>query len=388
MNRKCLFRAAAALAAVLISCSAYEAKTVRASRNGVQTVAFRKSEVTLSAPKDAGSTAKCRWFEEKKGKWRKIGTGLKVRKNFRKCGVYRFRCKYRTKKGKNMKAGAVVIVNEKKLSFVRQPENAVGREGGKASFSVRLKKENPNVRYQWQVRKGGKFEDVRGAVGSTLTVRAYAGADGSEYRCAVSQIGLKKRIYSRTARLCMDTSIGRIEQSKEPLLRGFVIPKKADGYIFVRCADARYSADLQLAIEEINAVAGKLFVRTEDRLEADLSVTVCNPSNRTATDPLLFEEEDFEECMSHPEWTGAAYSNKKGFHYLITIKEETCKPNSELTKKVFMHELMHCIGIGHSTDVNSVIYPSITGDSVITAADAAKIRSGAEYFRKTVVETK
>jgi len=64
---------------------------------------------------------------------------------------------------------------------------------------------------------------------------------------------------------------------------------------------------------------------------------------------------------------------------VLVIKSEILKASSSFTAKVrkslYLHEIGHILGLGHSKDKSSIMYPIITGTVNLHQADVSNVRS-------------
>lgn len=95
-----------------------------------------------------------------------------------------------------MLVGAMPADASSKPTITRQPTSVTAAPGTKVSFVVKAKKAN---KYQWQRRKGSRWQPVSGARRARYTLTAQRGLNGTKYRVKVSNRG--KARYSRAATL-------------------------------------------------------------------------------------------------------------------------------------------------------------------------------------------
>ena len=178
-------------------------------------------------------------------------------------------------------------------------------------------------------------------------------------------------------------NVSKTNQSKIQVLKGFVIPKNVDGYVFIHCCDPKYILLVKEAIKKLNKYVGTFFVYTYDRQFADVVVTTYDIEKGSTSYPEYMSEDILSECIKNKDWLGVAFSDDIfNIHYLIALNDTRLNIyRDEYVVAVIEHELFHCINIGHSKDNNSIMYPTLDSGASITATDIKLFKEKVSRFR-------
>ena len=157
------------------------------------------------------------------------------------------------------------------------------------------------------------------------------------------------------------------------------MPKCADGYCYVHCTNKKLAVKTKGAIDIINKQIGLTFIYTDSPHIADIIIQ--RWSDKKLNDSIWLRDDEIDQIRNNGDfWAGVAFSIE-GLHYLICINWDYVYNNDIYCKSVIIHELGHCIGIGHSDDVTSIMYPSCMGIIKMTPSDIINFKKQREKLR-------
>jgi hypothetical protein len=302
---------------------------------------------------------------------------------------WKVRCRI-TYKAKNNKriyilSKAVKLKVRKTPTIISQPTQVYTRLKGVAEFGLTVK--GDNLMYKWQKKVKNKWVTIKKTSKPSLVVKSIKKKDNNTYyRCLVRSKWSKRVIKSKKIKLVV-TDIGKNHSiSDSTKIRGLVRTKALDGYIYVTSGKSKHKKEIKEAIKELNKITGTLFIYTSKKSIADL-VVVDYSSYRVYKRTLPYLRKDMsiaKQLVSKEaaEWAGVAFStDDNNEHYLIALNDFFIEsyPSSIVTT-VIMHELAHCIGIGHSKDPNSIMYYTLWNQHV-TKEDIKKLVTQAAKVR-------
>lgn len=230
--------------------------------------------------------------------------------------------------------------------------------------------------YQWYVKKNERWKKIKGENRRNLTLLCSKKMNGYRYRCR-----LNNKKWSKSEKLVI-TDIGKRYQrsiNKEKA-KGLFIPKCADGYCFVHCTNKALSVRVKNAIDILNDKIGRTFIYTDSPHIADIIIQRWSGSR--LNDSIWLKSNEIDEIKKNGKpWAGVAFS-EDGLHYLICINNDYAYYSNSYCHSIIIHELGHCIGIGHSQDKKSIMYPiaqmkcRMTQNDILTfKAQRKKIRA-------------
>lgn len=368
------------LLSLVLSVPAY-CRVVNLNTKKKVVVVQRGEPITLNIQEEGVSY---QWLKKTQGgEWKKChngGSSLKLKcSNYRK---HKVKCNVLTSAGEVHKKTVTLLVASPKLQIEEQPEDTLARVNSNVQLTVKLADERSSlIRYSWEKYKGGKWKPIKGA--NKKYYRFKYNGHLARYRCKIWQSRVKGVIYSKTATIVSTCNVSKTNQSKIQVLKGFVIPKNVDGYVFIYCCDPKYIRLVKEAIKKLNKYVGTFFVYTYDSQFADVVVTTYDIEKESTSYPEYMSEDILSECIKNKDWLGVAFSDDIfNIHYLIALNDtrlNICR--DEYVVAVIEHELFHCINIGHSKDNNSIMYPTLDSGAYITATDIKLFKEKVSRFR-------
>ena len=232
--------------------------------------------------------------------------------------------------------------------------------------------------YQWYVKKNERWKKIKGENRRNLTLLCSKKMNGYRYRCR-----LNNKKWSKSEKIVI-TDIGKRYQRSidKEKARGLFLPKCADGYCFVHCTYKPLSIRVRKAIDIVNNKIGRTFVYTDSPHIADIIIQKWRGNKLYDSIWLKSNEIDIIKKKGK-EWAGVAFSeDSDGLHHLVCINTYYTDYDNSYYHAVIIHELGHCIGIGHSQDKKSIMYPiaqmkcRMTQNDILTfKAQRKKIRA-------------
>lgn len=203
--------------------------------------------------------------------------------------------------------------------------------------------------YQWYVKKNKRWKKIKGENRRNLTLLCCKKMNGYRYRCKLNNK------WSKSEKLVI-TDIGKRYQRSidKEKAKGLFIPKCADGYCYVHCTNKHLAIRVKKAIDYVNGKIGRTFIYTDSPHIAD--IIVVRWSGNKLSDSIWLQSDEIDQITKNGKgWAGVTFS-EEGLHYLVCINSYYTYYNDSYCKSVIVHELGHCIGIGHSPDKNSIMY--------------------------------
>ena len=219
--------------------------------------------------------------------------------------------------------------------------NQYTRDTGVVTFTAPKSSE-----YQWYVNRGTKWQKLTGKTARTLTITARKSMHGYRYRCRI------KGKWTKAERLYITDMNAKYWRDIVPI-GGMFYPKCADGYCYIHAPDCADEA--KDAIRRINKQIGRTYIYTDSPHIADIVILEWHGTH--LPDSMWLTGGEIPEIRQHgSEWVGVTFSDN-GLHYLICINA-ALEADPEYQVAVIMHELGHCLGLGHSTYHKSIMYES------------------------------
>lgn len=229
--------------------------------------------------------------------------------------------------------------------------------------------------YQWYVKKNERWKKIKGEDERNITLLCSKTMNGYRYRCR-----LNNKKWSKSEKLVI-TDIGKRYQRSidKEKANGLFIPKCADGYCFVHCTNKVLSVRVKNAIDILNSQIGRTFIYTDSPHIADIVIQRWN--GKKIADSIWLKSNEIDEIKKNGElWAGVTFS-EDGLHYLICINSNCMYYSNSYCHSVIIHELGHCIGIGHSQDKNSIMYPTARMKCKMTQNDIIAFKAQRKKLR-------
>ena len=204
--------------------------------------------------------------------------------------------------------------------------------------------------YQWYVKKNKRWKKIKGEDRRNLTLLCSKRMNGYRYRCRLNNIK-----WSKSEKIVV-TDIGKRYQRSISVedAKGLFLPKCADGYCYVHCTNKNLSIKVRKAIDILNDKIGRTFIYTDSPHIADIIIQKW--SGKRLSDSIWLKSDEIDEINKNGTlWAGVAFS-EEGLHYLVCLNSDYVYYSNSYCYSIIIHELGHCIGIGHSQDKNSIMY--------------------------------
>ena len=217
-------------------------------------------------------------------------------------------------------------------------------------------------KYQWYVKKNKRWKKIKGENRRKLTLLCNKKMNGYRYRCKLA----KK--YSKSEKLVI-TDIGKRYQRSinKNEIKGLFMPKCADGYCYVHCTSKLLVNQTRQSIDIINNTIGRTFIYTDSPHIADIIIEKC--SNDILHDSIWLRDNEIDQIRENGKfWAGVTFS-LESIHYLVLINISYTYGRDDICKSVIIHELGHCIGVGHSKDSTSIMYEYCIGVTKMNPSD-------------------
>ena len=301
----------------------------------------------------------------------------------KKMNRYYYRCLISDAFGnKRTTKSAKLTISE--IFIETQPESIITRHTGHIEYTVQAKGEK--LKYQWQIKKGKgqAWKNLKGKTTSTLSLVASRKMDGYYYRCLISDAFGNKRTTKSAKLTISDKNKYYASQANQSELRGFYQRKVMDNYCYVYAYRSKYTEEIKQAIAKINNACGRLFIYTTDPEISDIVILDYKNCGYAVSNAYLTYEEIIH--LNNPEadnCVGVTFSNDNtALHYLICLNDGLMKRHDIKNRiSIIIHELGHCVNIGHSTSKNDIMYPT-NFVSDLSENDIAKFK----YARKIIRE--
>lgn len=218
-------------------------------------------------------------------------------------------------------------------------------------------------KYQWYVKKNKRWKKIKGENRRKITLLCNKKMNGYRYRCKLA----KK--YSKSEKLII-TDIGKRYQrsiSKEEI-KGLFMPKCADGYCYVHCTSKLLVNQTRQSLDIINKNIGRTFIYTDSPHIADIIIEKWTKENML-NDSIWLKDNEIDQIRNNGYfWAGVTFS-MESIHYLVCINLNYVYGRDDICKSVIIHELGHCIGLGHSTNRTSIMYETCLGVTKMSKLD-------------------
>lgn len=228
--------------------------------------------------------------------------------------------------------------------------------------------------YQWYVYNKKQWRKVKGGNYRSITILCGKNKNGYKYKCK-----LKKK-WSKTERIVI-TDIGkRYQRSIDgKKAKGMFMPKCADGYCYVHCTNKAFSKKVQKSINILNSKIGLTFIYTDSPHIADIIIQKWQSGK--LSDSIWLRDDEIDTIRENGAvWYGVTFSID-GLHYLVCVNGDYLSGRDNYCYSVVMHELGHCIGIGHSSDKNSIMYNYCNGSIQMTQKDIEDFKTQRNKLR-------
>ena len=228
--------------------------------------------------------------------------------------------------------------------------------------------------YQWYVKKNKQWEKVKGGNRRHISILCGKSKNGYKYRCK-----LKKK-WSKTEKIVV-TDVGKRYQRSIDVKKamGMFAPKCADGYCYVHCTNKALSKKVRKAIDLLNNRIGLTFIYTDSPHIADIIIQRWQAGK--LTDSMWLRADEIDTVRENAAyWSGVTFSID-GLHYLVCVNGDYVSGRDNICYSVVMHELGHCIGIGHSNDPKSIMYYYCYGTIKMTQKDIENFRTQRNKLR-------
>lgn len=344
-----------------------------------------KLNIDAGAKKHQLDNADYKWYLKKDEGLKLISSSRVLHKTFKKRGKYKILCKY-TINEHSYKKYLTVYVENKEILITQQPENVKIRLGGIVSFEVLVKHDNAKIKYQWQYKTGNKkWKNIKGATSNDFSFVMNGEHSNFLYRCRIKQKGFKKCVYTNVVTAKLTGARKSLSEEHKKTLSGFILPKSLDGYMYVYCVDKQFTKQVKNAIQILNGFSGEFFVYAYDPSISDVVVTSYDILNSSAIGKGYYKDNSFSECMNNQEWIGVAFSDDiLNLHYMVALNKNKCLYNPKMTTYVIIHELMHCIKIGHSKEDGSIMREYIEDGARLTQSDINILKQRIYTYRNII----
>ena len=328
------------------------------------TAKYVGEKITITSNKKG---KKYQWQEKKKGKkWknlknqkkRKIIINAKWNKN-----QNQYRCVITNKKGKKSYSKTTTLNIEKNPIITKQPETQYTRKSGNVYFETDAIG-GDELEFVWQTSSNKKTW-INRYEGKTYNLEA---ADNTVYvRCKIKNTITKGVSYTNVVQLIVtdaDTKYYWYEIPKAKL-QGLIKPKAVDKHIYVSAYDSKYVENIKQACNTINKKTNKTtFIFTESQQIADIIVT--DYDKRNGIEKNVFNTNKVVEVLNEAnsdKWSGVAFAHSTSNDYfLIALNRKYMdNTNAQIRTATIIHELGHCIGIGHNNIKSSIMYSGSVG---------------------------
>ena len=298
------------------------------------------------------------WKNMKKQKSRKLVMQVTWKQNQNK-----YRCVVTNKKGKKSYSKTTTLKIEKNPVITKQPENQYTRKSGYVRFETDAYGGN-ELTYTWEKRKNNNTKWTKTGTGKVL---GYIASSGSMmFRCKIYNKITKGTTYTNIVQLFITDENTKYYSSEIPnkLIRGLLRPKAVDKHVYIASYDTKFTKEIKDACNTINKEIKKnTFIYTDSQHIADIIITDYDSSIKNAYKSIFVDSDmvDYLKDAKGDSAAGLAWSDDNyGVHFLISLNRKMVSNyTSAEVNCVIIHEIGHCIGIGHSTDKYSVMYPNI-----------------------------
>lgn len=358
-------------------------------------------ETTTFRVKSDGKIRDVKWQRKKKGskKWktlpRKSGKTLSFTAKKTDSGSS-YRAKVTFSEGTTSKTKGKKLTVATPLKVGGLPEVTYARLWKSATMETTAT--GDGLRFKWYEFRNGNWKVVPNETSRSFSFRVSKNDEGRKFKLTVTDAYGKTVETNATTVVVSNRSGLTVDDVGNKTTRGLFQKNEVDEYCYVYAAGTAFRKELQTAVETVNSAVGTLFVLTNDRSEADIVVMDAVPGS--ATFPKEFSEEMrkfvneyYAEGTAGYLWAGVAFSDDETrihdyvlLNYIQMMKIAMVYDSSDarsIRSSIIIHELGHCVGIGHSKNEKDVMYGTFDGDNdEMTANDVAAFAKAKERVRK------
>ena len=331
-------------------------------------------EVTFHV--DVNKSSKYEWQYKKNGSWKNFKDNKDITILYNdleiiskpKYNNIKIRCKV-SSNGKSIYSKTAKLKINLKPYIIKQPGIKKTRMGGQVTYNIVVK--GGKLHYQWQYSKGKNSEwiNIKGANTKNFTTNTITEENFNwRYRCIIKSKTTEKKVITDVVSPIVTNKDLKREHIDNKYTRGLLQPLFKDGYVYVCGAYTLYNKYLKIAVDMLDSLTKGLFVYTENSNIADIIVVdydngIIYPETIPyfRNDPTVSRDLVSKDAEG---WVGVSFSDDNTFeHYLVALNRSWVNYYLNLEERyivyIILHELGHCIGIGHSKDPQSVMYKSI-----------------------------